>query len=154
MYVWSPTSIYMYIVGCARKRQLLVASPIPVRHAKSRRHSQWTLCSLHERFYGSRNRGGRPGRHSASVVSHVRSDQMSSRQSTTQAQFSGQDSRPNDSSQLPRILARRRWVRATHTKHVEHGRLSFENGAAANSANFDRGHRDTDLKISIETGPC
>ena len=79
----STTSIYMYITRGARKRRLEVALPVPIRHTKSRRHCQRALCSLHERFHLSRHRRGRPSRRSASVVSHVRPDQMSCRQSAT-----------------------------------------------------------------------
>ena len=139
---------------CARKRQTHAALPLPIRHAESRGHIQLVLCRPPERFYSSRNRRRGPGWHCTPVVSHVRLHQMSGCQSTTQAQLSGQDSRANDSSQPPCILARCGGVRTTHSEHVEHGRLSFENGTATDGADFNARHGHTDLKISIQTSQC
>jgi hypothetical protein len=95
----SPKHFYVHSPIVSENALLTVVSPTPIRHAEARWHSQWTLRSLHERFYCSRNWRGRPRRNGASVMSHVRLDQVSRRQSTTQAQFSGQDSCTNDSSQ-------------------------------------------------------
>jgi hypothetical protein len=42
-------------------------------------------------------------------------------------------------------------VCATHAEQVEHCGLWLENSATADSADFDGGHGDRNLEISIET---
>ena len=37
-----------------------------------------------------------------------------------------------------------------HAEHFEHGCLRLEDGAAADSANFDGGHGDGNLEVSLQ----
>jgi hypothetical protein len=39
---------------------------------------------------------------------------------------------------------------ATDAEEVEHGALRLENGATAQGADFNGGHRDADLEIAAE----
>jgi len=73
---WSPKHFYVHSppLLCRKTPARCVASPTPIRHAEAWWHSQWTLRSLHERFYCCRNWCGGPRRNRASVVSHVRLD--------------------------------------------------------------------------------
>lgn len=67
---------------------------------------------------------------------HMGIDQVASRQCSTGAQFTRQHSRSHDPGQLSRI---RPWigeVGASDPQQVEHGRLGFEDGPAADCADL------------------
>jgi hypothetical protein len=41
-------------------------------------------------------------------------------------------------------------VGTAYAEEVEHGGLGFEDGSAANGADFDRGHGDGDLEVTVD----
>lgn len=42
-------------------------------------------------------------------------------------------------------------MRTFDAEHLKHGRLRFEDCSATDSADLDRGHRDTDLQVAVVT---
>lgn len=92
--------------------------------------------------------GGSRGR-LAAVVLHVRADEVAGGEGRAEGQLAGQHGGADDARELARVRARCCWVRAAHAEQVEHGRLRAEEGAAADGADFDAGHRDGDLEASF-----
>jgi hypothetical protein len=77
---------------------------------------------------------------------------MSRTECAVERQLSCEDTSADDASELAGVVARCFLVSATHAEEVEHGGLRLEDCAAPNGANFDRGHRDGDLKVAIDAG--
>jgi hypothetical protein len=67
---------------------------------------------------------------------HVGTDQMTSRQGAAERQLAGQNGGSHDAGQASGVLAWAGRVRATDAKHVEHGGLGLEDGAAAEGADL------------------
>ena len=83
---------------------------------------------------------------------HVRLYKMTSTQGTIQRQFTSKYTGGNYARKLACIIAWGRGVCTTYAEEIEHGRLGFENGAAAYGADFDGGHGDGNLKVAVYTG--
>lgn len=81
---------------------------------------------------------------------HVRSDEMASTQRSVERQLSSKDASGDYASELPGVVAGRGRMGSTHAKEVKHRGLGFENGAAADCADFYRGHRHGDLEVAID----
>jgi hypothetical protein len=62
---------------------------------------------------------------------------VAGRKSGAERQLTGQNGGRDDASQPPGVLAGAGGVRTTDTEHVEHGSLGIENGAAAESTDFE-----------------
>lgn len=73
-------------------------------------------------------------------MAHMRLHQMPSSQRAAQTELTCEHGGSNDPGKLPCVVARVRWVGAFDAEDVEHGGLGFENGAAADGANFDARH--------------
>ncbi len=82
-------------------------------------------------------------------MAHVRLHQMSRGQRRTQRELASQYSCRDNTSQLAGVLTWVRGVRASYAEKVEHGGLWFEDGAAADGADFDAGHADRDLEVAV-----
>ena len=82
---------------------------------------------------------------------HVSFDQVSGSKCGTETQFAGEHGRSHDTGQATRVLAGIGGVGATDAKHVEHAGLCLEDGAAADGADFDGGHRDGNLEVTVVT---
>ena len=80
---------------------------------------------------------------------HMRLHQMARRQRRTQRQFARKHTSSNDASELARVVAGVSGMGAAHAQQVEHGGLRLEDGAAADGADFDRGHADGDLEGAV-----
>ena len=76
---------------------------------------------------------------------------MASREGSTQAEFTCQHASSHDARKLAGVLTGLRLVRATDTQDIEHGRLSFEDGTAANCSDFHGRHGDADMEIAPDT---
>lgn len=84
-------------------------------------------------------------------MSHVRPDKMTGGKGTTKTDFAGKDASSHNSSEFPGIIAGIRWVGPADAEEVEHSALGFQDGPASDRADFNRRHRDTDLKVVIAT---
>jgi hypothetical protein len=73
---------------------------------------------------------------------HMRFHQMSRSESSIQTQFARKHSGSNDARKLAGVVTWMGGVWATDTKEIEHCGLGFEDGAPAESADFDGGHGD------------
>ena len=82
---------------------------------------------------------------------HVCLDEVSSCQGAAKAEFASQDTCSHDTSETTSIVTRIGGMGAFDSEQVKHGALRFEDGTAADCANFDGRHRNTNLKISIVT---
>lgn len=80
---------------------------------------------------------------------HMRLDQMARGQRRTQRKLTRQHAGSDDAGELARIVAGVGGMGASHAQQVEHGGLGLEDGAAADGADFDRGHADGDLEIAV-----
>lgn len=76
---------------------------------------------------------------------------MTRSKSTAKGEFAGKYSSCNDASQSSGVLARGDGMSTSYAKHIEHSRLWFQNGAAAQCADFNGRHRDRDLEGAAET---
>lgn len=85
---------------------------------------------------------------------HMGLDQMSRRQSGAEAEFAGQDRRAHDPCEFAGVFTWGGGVGATHAEEVEHAGLGFQDGAAADGADFDAGHGDGDLEVPGIAGRC
>lgn len=85
---------------------------------------------------------------------HMGADEMACCQCTAKGEFSSQDTGGDDLGEFARVITGVGWVRAADAEEVEHGALGFENGTAAESADFDGWHGDADLQVSAKTGSC
>jgi len=81
---------------------------------------------------------------------HVGLHQMPGCQRRTQGKLTGQYTGGDYARKLLRVAARRGWVWTADAEEVEHGGLRFEDGSAADGANFYAGHRDGDLEGAVE----
>jgi hypothetical protein len=98
---------------------------------------------------GGRNWGAGPGGRRAPIVRHVCLDEMAGGQGTIETEFAGQGGGGDDACELAGVGARAGWVWAFDAEEVEHGHLRFQDGAAANGADFDARHGDADLEIAV-----
>ena len=73
-------------------------------------------------------------------------------QRAIQTQFTSKYTRGDDARELPCVVAWSGGMRAAHAEQVEHGGLGLEDGAAADCADFDGGHRDGDLEVAVYAG--
>jgi len=78
----------------------------------------------------------------------MRSDQMASCQSRAKREFTSKNTSGDDAGELPSVGAGGGHVSAADAEEVEHGGLGLEDGAAADGADFDRGHGDGDLEAA------
>lgn len=78
---------------------------------------------------------------------HVRFNEMASAEGAVEREFAGKDTRSNDAGELARVVAGGSGVSAADAEEVEHGGLGLEDGAAADGADFDRGHGYGDLEV-------
>jgi len=85
-------------------------------------------------------------------VAHVRLDEVAGGQGGAEGQLAREDTGGDDTGKLAGVLARRGGVGPADAEKVEHGGLGFEDGAAADGADFDAGHGDGDLEVAFETG--
>lgn len=80
---------------------------------------------------------------------HVGFDQVAGGEGGAQGQFAGEDTRGDDFGELLGVGARGGGVGAADAEEVEHSGLGLEDGAAADGADFDRGHGDGDLEVAV-----
>ena len=80
---------------------------------------------------------------------HMGLDQMARSQGAAKTQLTRQHAGGNDASELTSVVARVSGVSAFDTEEIEHGLLGFEDGAAADGADFDAGHGDADLEVPV-----
>lgn len=73
-------------------------------------------------------------------MAHMRLHEMSRREGRAEREFTRKDSGADDAGELLGVSAGVGWVRASYAEEVEHGGLGFEDGAAADGADFDAGH--------------
>jgi hypothetical protein len=85
-------------------------------------------------------------------VRHVSFDEMTCRERGAETELAGQHGGAHDARQLAGVLAGVGGVGAADAEEVEHAGLGFEDGAAADGADFDAGHRDRDLEIAVRAG--
>lgn len=95
-------------------------------------------------------RRSRPGRISAAVVLHVRADEMAGSKSTAQGQLTSENGGGDNTGETARVVTRARRVSAANAEEVEHGGLGLEDGATAESTDFERGHGHGDLEGTAE----
>lgn len=81
---------------------------------------------------------------------HVSLDQVASGESGTQRQLTSQDSGSDDTSEATSVVTGVGRVRSADTEDVEHSALRLEDSTATKSTDFERGHRDGDLKGTVE----
>lgn len=112
----------------------------------SRAHRRRRRRSLLGVGHGQRHRShGRSWRRRsrvglASVVLHVRSDEMSCGERTAERELASKDGRTDDAGQATGVVTGVRGVRAAHTEHVKHGALRFENCTTTERPDLERGH--------------
>lgn len=80
---------------------------------------------------------------------HMRRNQMASGERAAKTELTRKNCRRNDSSQSTGVVARRGWVRASHTQHIKHGTLWLEDRTSANRTHLDRRHRHAHLKVAL-----
>jgi hypothetical protein len=73
-------------------------------------------------------------------VLHVGPDEMTRRQCAAEGKLSCQRCRSHDTGQPASIVTRVGGVGAANTKHIKHGTLWLENGAATECANLEGRH--------------
>lgn len=78
-------------------------------------------------------------------MSHVRADKVAGGKGCAETEFTGEDGGGHDTGEASGVVTGAGWVSATDTEEVKHGSLSLEDGAAADSADFYRRHRDADV---------
>ena len=76
-------------------------------------------------------------------------DQMSSSECAAEAEFSGENTRCNDPSQLAGVVSRIGWVRALDTKEIEHGALGLKDRTATKGPYFYARHGHADLQVTV-----
>jgi hypothetical protein len=79
-------------------------------------------------------------------------DKVTGAQGAVEGQFTCEHTGGDDARELACVVTGRFRVRATDTEKIEHGGLGVENGAAADGADFDRGHGDGDLEVTVDAG--
>lgn len=99
---------------------------------------------------GSRNGRAGPGRRRAAIVRHVCFDKMAGGQSAAETEFAGEGGGGDDACELAGVGAGAGRVRAFDAEQVEHGHLRFEDGAAADGADFDARHGNADLEVAVQ----
>jgi hypothetical protein len=92
------------------------------------------------------------GKKGKARLTHVRLDQMASRQRAHQTQLSRHDARSDYPRQPSSVVTRRLWVRARDAEHLETGVLGREERSAADGADFDGGHGDGDEEVLSVVG--
>ena len=96
---------------------------------------------------GYRRRG--PCRCDAAVVCHVCADQVPGSEGRAETELSRENGGRDDPGEHSCIVSWRRGVRAADAKEIQHRRLAFKDGSAADGADFDTGHRHGDLEVAI-----
>lgn len=81
---------------------------------------------------------------------HVSPDEMARGQGTAERKLACENGCADDAGKTAGVVSRVGGVRASDTKDVEHGALRLEDGTTTKSSDLERGHRDGDLKSSIE----
>lgn len=79
-------------------------------------------------------------------------DQVASSEGAAERQFACQDSRGNDSGKSAGIVTRVGGMGSPDAEKFQHRALRIQDGAAAESADFQRRHRDGDLERATKTG--
>ena len=107
----------------------------------------------HIRLHRRTDRGGTPhGRRGlTSIVRHMRFDQMARSEGGAEAQFAGEHGSAHDAGEFAGVFTGGGGVGAAHAEEVKHAGLGFEDGAAADGADFDGGHGDGDLEVAVVT---
>ena len=82
-------------------------------------------------------------------MGHVSPNQVSCSQGSTQTELTSQHRGGNDARQLARVLTRGGGVRSANTEQVKHSGLRLKDGTTTNGTDLNRGHRDSDLKVTI-----
>lgn len=80
---------------------------------------------------------------------HVCPDEMACCECTAQTELACKNCSTNDPGQLAGILPWIGRVGSLNTEHLQHDRLCFKNRSSADGTNLERGHRHTDLKITV-----
>ena len=83
---------------------------------------------------------------------HVSVDQMPRGEGTAERQFARQHGAGDDASQAAGVVTRVGKVGAFDAQEVEHGALRFEDGAAADGADFYGRHADGYLEATVQAG--
>lgn len=83
------------------------------------------------------------------IMRHMGLDQMTGGEGGAEAQFAGKHGGAHDAGQFAGVFAGRGRVGAAHAEEVEHAGLRFQDGAAADGADFDAGHGDGDLEVVV-----
>ena len=84
-------------------------------------------------------------------MGHVRLHKMTGSEGAAQAQFTGKHASSHNASQSPPVVTGIAGVGPSDAEKVEHRALRLQHGPAANRADFDRRHRDADLKVVVVT---
>lgn len=71
---------------------------------------------------------------------HVGPDKVTGSKSTAEAEFTGQNTSGDYSSQLASIVAGVRGMSPSNTKEIEHSALRLEDSPPSNCADFDTWH--------------
>jgi hypothetical protein len=128
----------------------------PRRRPSRTRQRKHTIRPANRRLRAThgrrRRRRGRSGRNITPVMRHVRFDQMTSTQCAVEGKFTGEYASGDDASKLACVVAWGGGVCAADAEEVQHCGLGFEDGAAADGADFDGGHRDGDLEVAVYAG--
>ena len=111
------------------------------------RHGQsgWRLDA--HRRWSSRTR-----RSLATVVAHVRLDEMASSKRTAQTELTGENSSSDDTSKLACVVTGAGRVGSPDAEQIKHGALGLKDSATAEGTDFEGGHGDRDLEGSAEAG--
>lgn len=83
---------------------------------------------------------------------HVALNEVTGREGAAEGELTGEDTGGDDTGELARVVTGVGWVGAAHTEEVEHCGLGLEDGPTAEGADFDRGHGDGDLEVTVEAG--
>lgn len=79
-------------------------------------------------------------------------DQMASSEGTAERQFAGQYSRGDDSGKASGVVTRIGGMRAPDAEKFQHRALGIQDGAATESADFQRRHGNGYLERATKTG--
>lgn len=85
---------------------------------------------------------------------HMGPDKVTRGKRAAETQLARQHAGGDNAREAAGVLAGAGGVRAADAEHVEHGGLGLQDGAAAEGADFDRGHGDGDLEGAAEAVNC
>lgn len=113
------------------------------------RHGQsgWRLDA--HRRWSSRTR-----RSLATVVAHVRLDEMARSKRTAQTELTGENSSSDDTSKLACVVTGAGRVGSPDAEQIKHGALGLQDSTTANRTNLNRRHRNRNVEVTVHAIFC